>query len=84
VALNRKRREMRGQNGSSEDETEDMIEVDEGAPQPRRTKISAHLKDRVMATKIRTLSAKRGERQTTTGAIPSQWATENATTAGNA
>jgi hypothetical protein len=35
---------MRGQNGSSEDETEDMIEVDEGAPaapQPRRTEISA-------------------------------------------
>jgi hypothetical protein len=41
-----------------------MIEVDEGAPappQPRRTEISANLKDRVVATKIRALSAKTGE-----------------------
>src|SRR5579871_7004453 len=37
-------RVMRGQNGSSEDETEDTIEVDEGAPappRPRHTEISA-------------------------------------------
>ena len=73
---------MRGQNGSSEDETEDMIEVDEGAPAAPLP--SAYLKNRVVATKIRALSAKTGERQTTTGAIPSQWATDKATAAGNA
>ncbi len=55
VQLNRKRREMQGQNGSSEDETEDTIEVGEvvpAAPQPKRTEISVHLKDHVIATKI--------------------------------
>jgi hypothetical protein len=86
VELNRKRRETHGQNGSSEDETEDTIEVDvvaPTAPQPKRTETSAFLKDRVVATKIRALSAKTGERSTTTGATLSQWATEKTPTTGN-
>lgn len=64
VAFHGKGREMRGQNESSEDETEDMIEVDEGAPaapQPRRTEISTHLiKYRIVATKIQHSQQRRG------------------------
>jgi hypothetical protein len=56
VELNRKRRETHGQDGSSEDETEDTIEVGEVAPTApqlkRTTETSAFLKDRVVATKI--------------------------------
>src|SRR6266536_405478 len=65
---------------------QDKIEVDEGAPaprRPRRTEISAHLKDCVVATKIRALSAKTGEHQTTAGAIPNQWTSEKVISAGN-
>ena len=59
-----------------------MEEIAPAAPQPKRTEIRAHPKDRVVATKIRVLSAKTGECQTTTGAIPGQWATEKATGTG--
>jgi hypothetical protein len=73
--LNNKKRGIRDRNGSSEDETEDVIEADEGvlAPlRPRRTEINANLKDRVVASKIRALSIKTGEHQTATRAIPNQ------------
>ncbi len=81
VELGRKRRETRGQNRSSKDETEDIIEVDKrvpAPPRPRRTEINAYLKDRVVATKIRALSAKAGERSETMAANSSQLAREKA------
>lgn len=84
--LDRKRRETRNQNGSSDDETEDTIEVVEtapAAPQPKRTEISSHLKDRVVATKIRAFSAKAGERPATTAPAPNHLANEKATAAAN-
>ena len=86
VEFNMRKRGMRDQNGSSEDETEDIIKVDEGAPAPpwpRRTEISAHFKGIVVATKIRALSTKTGKHQTTEGAIPNQWTSEKGTSAGN-
>jgi hypothetical protein len=45
--------------GSSD--TEDIIEVIDSAPaapQTKRTEINAHLRDRIVATKVRTLAAK--------------------------
>jgi hypothetical protein len=86
VQRSRKRKGTRNLNGSSEDETEDTIETVEtppAAPQPKRTDINAHPKDRIMATRLRALSAKAGERPTPTVAAPSQGAAEKATPTAN-
>jgi hypothetical protein len=61
-----------------------VFETAPGAPQQKRTEISSHLKDRIVATKIQALSAKAGERPPTTTASSSQLANENATAASNA
>ena len=48
IKPNRRKKGVRGQNANSEDDTEGMTEVDEGVqtpPRPRRTEVSAHLKD---------------------------------------
>jgi hypothetical protein len=65
VQWSRKTRGTRDLNGSSEDETEDTIETVEtppAAPQPKRTAINAHPTDRIVATRLRALSTKAGER----------------------
>jgi quercetin dioxygenase-like cupin family protein len=78
---------MQDQNESSRDNAENTIEVTEmapAAPQSKRTDASSFLKDPVVATKTRALSAKAGEHRATRAAALSQWAAERATTAGNA
>ena len=82
VQWSRKTRGTRDLNGSSEDETEDTIETVEtppAAPQPKRTAIDAHPTDRIVATRLRALSTKAGERPAPTAAAPSQGAAEKAT-----
>ena len=52
-------------------DTEDTIEVIESAPaapQSKRTEIDAHLKERIVATKVKALTAKRRR-----GNDPQQW-----------
>ena len=56
-------------------DTEDMIEVIEeapAAPQAKRTGISSHPKERIVATKVKALAAKAGERPAAVAATPNQ------------
>lgn len=77
---------MQDPNGSSEDETEDTIEMVEtppAAPQPKRTDINAHPRDRIVATRLRALSAKAGEHLAPTAAALSQGAAKKTTSTTN-
>jgi hypothetical protein len=65
---------------------EDTIEVMETAPgasQSRRPEISPHLRERVVATKVRALTAKAGERPATMAATPNQLAQEKSNASAN-
>jgi hypothetical protein len=53
------------------------------APQAKRTEINAHLKERIVATKVKALTAQAGERPTTMAATPSHSAHEKAMSTAN-
>ena len=67
-------------------DTEDTIEVIEEAPMPlqtRRTGIGAHPKEQSVATKVKALAAKAGERPATAAATPNQPVHEKANASAN-
>jgi hypothetical protein len=68
-------------------DVEDMIEVIEtvpAAPQSKRMEINAHLKERIVATKVKALTAKAGERPTTMAATLNHSAHEKVVPTANA
>jgi hypothetical protein len=53
------REQSRWQSRGGSSDTEEIIEViDSAAPQTKRTEINAHLRDRIVATKVRAMAAK--------------------------
>src|ERR1700710_3310506 len=66
-------------------DAEDTIEVTEAptAPQGKRPEVSSHLKERIVATKVKALTAKTGERPATMAAIPNQLTHDKANTSAN-
>ena len=68
----------------SSSDTENAIEVGEepvpAAPRPKRTVVSAHLKERVMATRGKAVSAKHNERPTIAATSSSQGAVTQSST----
>jgi hypothetical protein len=63
---------------SDVEDTIEVIEMVPAAPQSKRTEISSHLKERVVATKVRALTAKAGERPAAIAATRNQLAHEKA------
>lgn len=59
------------------------IETVPAAPQSKRTEINAHLRERIVATKVKALAAKAGERPTTMAATPNHSAHEKAMSTAN-
>jgi hypothetical protein len=52
------REQSRWQSRGGSSDTEEIIEViDSAAPQTKRTEINAHLRDRIVATKVRAMAA---------------------------
>lgn len=68
---------------SDVEDTIEVIETVPAAPQSKRTEINAHLKERIVATKVKALAAKTGERPATVAATPNQLVHENANTVAN-
>ncbi|PMD33650.1 hypothetical protein L207DRAFT_517696 [Hyaloscypha variabilis F] len=65
---------------------EDTIKVIEvpAAPQAKRPEVSSHLKERIVATKVKALTTKAGERPATIAATPNHSTHEKATSTANA
>ncbi|KAH6666896.1 hypothetical protein B0J14DRAFT_191937 [Halenospora varia] len=66
------------------EDTIKVIGTAPGAPQSKRLEISSHLKERIVATKVKALTAKVGERPGTTTATSNQLAHEKANTSASA
>jgi hypothetical protein len=64
-------------------DVEDTIEVTPAAPQSKRTEINAHLKERIVATKVKALTTKAGERPATMAATLNHSAHEKAVSTAN-
>jgi hypothetical protein len=65
------KRRSRAMSSDAED-TIEVIETAPAAPQSKRPEISSHFKERIVATKVKALAAKAGERPATTAAAPNQ------------
>jgi hypothetical protein len=76
-ALEWNKRRPRAMSSDVED-TIEVIETVPVAPQSKRTKINAYLKERIVATKVKALIAKAGERPTTMAATLNHLAHEKA------
>jgi ABC-type Zn uptake system ZnuABC Zn-binding protein ZnuA len=63
---------------SDREDTIEVIEKAPAAPRSKRTEISSHPKERIVATKVKALTAKAGERPTTMAATPNHSAHEKA------
>ncbi len=63
-----------------EDTIEEIETAAPAAPQSKRPEVSSQLKERIVATKVEALTAKAGERPTTTTATSNQLAHEKANT----
>ena len=57
---------------SDAEDTFEVMETAPAAPRSKRTEISSHLKERIIAMKVRALTAKAGERPATMAATPNQ------------
>ena len=76
-----------GRSRTMSSDIEDTIEVVEmapAAPKSKRTEISLHLKERVVATKVKALTAKAGERPAAMAATSNQLAHEKANASASA
>jgi hypothetical protein len=65
------KRRSRAMSSDAED-TIEVIETASAVPQSKRLEISSHFKERIVATKVKALAAKAGERPATTVAAPNQ------------
>lgn len=65
------KRRSRAMSSDAED-TIEVIETASAAPQSKRPEISSHFRERIVATKVKALTAKAGERPATTAAILNQ------------
>jgi phage-related minor tail protein len=83
MALEWSKRRSRAVSNDIED-TIEVIEETPAAPQAKRMEISSHPKERIVATKVKALAAKAGERPATMAATPSQPAHEKANTGASA
>ena len=68
---------------SDVDDTIEVIETAPAAPQSKRTEINAHLKERIVATKVKALTAKAGERPAIIAATLNHSAHEKAVSSAN-
>lgn len=68
---------------SDVEDTIEVIETVPAAPQSKRTEINAHLKERIVATKVKALTAKSGERPATMAATLNRSALEKAVPTAN-
>lgn len=68
---------------SDVDDTIEVIETAPAAPQSKRTEINASLKERIVATKVKALTAKAGERPATMAATLNHSAHEKAVSSAN-
>lgn len=82
-ALEWNKRRSRAVSSDIED-TIEVIEEPPAAPQSKRTEISSHFKERIVATKVKALTAKAGERPATMAATSNHLAHEKANTSANA
>jgi hypothetical protein len=81
-ALEWNKRRARAVSSDVED-TIEVIETVPAAPPSKRTEINAHLRERIVATKVKALTAKVGERSATMAAAPNHPAHEKAVPSAN-
>jgi hypothetical protein len=81
-ALEQNKRRSRATISNTED-TIKVINVATVAPQSKRAETSSHSKERVVAAKVKALTAKAGERPATIVATPNQLTHNKANTSGN-
>ena len=81
-ALEWSKRRSRAVSSDIED-TIEVIEESPAAPQAKRTVISSHPKEQIVATKVKALVAKAGERPATVAAAPNQPIHEKTNTSAN-
>jgi hypothetical protein len=65
------KRRSRAMSSDAED-TIEVIKTASAVPQSKRPEISSHFKERIVATKVKALAAKAGERPATAVAAPNQ------------
>jgi hypothetical protein len=70
-AVESNKRRSRAMSSDAED-TIEVIETASAVPQSKRPEISSHFKERIVATKVKALAAKAGERPATAVAAPNQ------------
>jgi hypothetical protein len=81
-ALGQDKRKSRATISDTEDPIK-VIDVATAAPQSKRAETSSHSKERVVAAKVKALTAKAGERPATMAATPNQLTHDKANTSRN-